>query len=66
MNEIKNYNCFSLTQLKYIKSNGIEPIHKMIHSETKKTFWIFEMNDKLSRVLTEWTELRKHREKETA
>lgn len=59
---MKKYNCFSLTQLKYIKSKGIEPIHKMIHSGTKKTFWIFKLDDELSGVLKEWSEKRKTKE----
>lgn len=61
--EKKYYNCFSLTQLKYIKSNGIKPINVMIHSKTKRTFWIFKIDDALSEVLTNWTLLKKNKEK---
>lgn len=53
---MKNYNCFSYNQMKFLMSNNIKPIHVMIHSETKRTFWIFEQSAELSILLLKWTE----------
>lgn len=50
-----NYNCFSYKQRQYLLENGLEPIHEMIHSSTKRTFWIFERNDHLDKLLSNWT-----------
>ena len=52
---MKNYNCFSIHQMQFLLSNGQVPIHCMAHSKTKKTFWIFEQNEELSKLLNKWT-----------
>lgn len=49
------YNCFSYNQMKFLLENGQVPIHCMAHSETKRTFWIFEQNVDLSGLLNTWT-----------
>lgn len=56
------YKCFSINQLRFIKIHGIKAVSKGVHSNGK-TFWIFEMTDELSDVLTRWTEERKRRNK---
>jgi hypothetical protein len=48
------YKCFSINQLRFIKIHGIKPVSKGIHPNGK-TFWVFDMNDELSAVLTTWT-----------
>ncbi len=52
---MKNYNCFSFKQMKFLMSNGEIPIHCMAHKETKRTFWIFERNGQLDELLNAWT-----------
>lgn len=52
---MKNYNCFSYKQMKYLMDNGQVPIHCMAHSETKKTFWVFSQSEALSNLLSNWT-----------
>lgn len=51
-----NYNCFSYNVMKYLGMNGIEPIHVMIHKDTKRTFWIFDKSDdRLNILLKQWS-----------
>jgi len=50
-----NYNCFSYNQMKWLSSQGVEPIHVMIHQDTKRTFWIFKKCDELDNLLKAWT-----------
>lgn len=51
-----NYNCFSYNVMKYLSQQGIEPIHVMIHSKTKKTFWIYDKSDdRLDIMLKQWS-----------
>lgn len=51
----KNYNCFSIKQMQFLLANGEVPIHCMAHSETKRTFWIFERTEQLNTLLDAWT-----------
>ncbi len=49
------YSCYSINQLRFIKAHNIRPVSKGINKHTEKTFWVFEMTDELSKVLTTWT-----------
>jgi len=51
----KYYDCFSIQQMIFLKSNKLTPERTAIHYKTKKTIWIFERNQELDRLLTEWT-----------
>lgn len=60
MNEIKEYKCFSFPLRNYIFSKGIREVDKGVSSKTGKVFYLFEVTEELSAVLTEWTENRKN------
>ncbi len=49
------YKLFSVNLLRFIKLHGFRPISKGIHPSTMRNYWIFEMSDELSEVLTTWT-----------
>lgn len=49
-----NYNCFSYKLKEYLFKNGVNPIHEMIHSKTKRTFWVYERDNKLDELLSKW------------
>lgn len=49
------YNCYSYNQMKFIMSNNINPVDVTLHSETGKTYWIFNNTEELSKVLYIWT-----------
>lgn len=51
---IGNYNCFSYKQKEFLKQNGLEPIHEMVHSKTNRTLWVFTRNESLDNLLSEW------------
>lgn len=51
---MKYYKLFSINMLRFIKAHGIRPVSKGLHPNGK-TFWIFEITDELSKVLTTWT-----------
>lgn len=55
MNKIEYYRCFSVPMLRFIRAHGINPVSKGTHPSTEKTFWLFEMDDDLSRVLKTWS-----------
>lgn len=55
------YKCFSINLLRFIKVHGIRPVSKGVHPNGK-SFWIFEMNEELSKVLTTWTENKKRKD----
>lgn len=52
---MRYYNCFSLNQMKFLLNNGQVPIGIKTHTRTKNTFWIFEKNNDLDKLLTQWT-----------
>lgn len=45
--------------LRFIKAHSIKPVSKGINPNTGKTFWVFEMTEELSQVLTTWTNNKK-------
>lgn len=50
----KYYYCYSYNQKKFLIDNGEYSIVKGIHPTTHKQYWVFERNDNLDRLLTEW------------
>lgn len=59
------YKLFSINLLRFIKLHGFRPISKGVHPVTGKGYWIFEMNDDLSQVLTTWSKNRAVKTKNT-
>jgi len=51
----KFYRCFSGKLKKYLSEKDINYIIRAKDYYTEKTFWLYERNDKLSTILTEWT-----------
>ena len=50
----KYYYCYSYPQKKYLMDNGEYIIVKGINPNSQKRYWVFEKNDKLDKLLTEW------------
>jgi len=50
----KYYYCYSYPQKKYLMDNGEYVIVKGINPNSQKRYWVFEKNDKLDKLLTEW------------
>lgn len=48
------YYCYSYPQKKFLIDNGLFSIVKGIHPKSKKRYWVFERNNKLNNLLTEW------------
>ena len=55
----KFYSCYSINMLRFIKAHSIRPVSKGVNHNTGKTFWVFELTDELSVVLTKWTNNKK-------
>lgn len=51
----KKYRCFSYPLMQHLLKNNIAPEGMTLHSETGKTVWIYECDDALSKLLTEWS-----------
>lgn len=50
----KYYYCYSYPQKRFLMDNGEYVIVKGINPNSKKRYWVFEKNDKLDKLLTEW------------
>lgn len=50
----KYYYCYSYNQKNYLIRNGEYVIVKGIHPDTNKRYWVFERNDNLDKLLTQW------------
>ncbi|WP_322922140.1 hypothetical protein [Paenibacillus campi] len=55
MKKTKYYKSFSINMNRFILAHDIHPVGKSTHKESGRDFWIYEMNDKLSQVLTAWS-----------
>lgn len=54
------YKCFSLNLKRFIEAHNIKEISQGVHPVTKRKYFIYELNQELSHVLTDWT-LRKNK-----
>lgn len=50
----KFFYCYSLNLLRYLKENDMKPIDRDIHPTSKKTMWIFLINNRLDYLLQQW------------
>ena len=50
----KYYYCYSYPQKKFLMDNGEYVIVKGINPNSQKRYWVFEKNDRLDSLLTEW------------
>lgn len=58
MVKVHFYKCFSINQHRFLKINGLKAVSKGVHPNGK-TFWIYEVTDELSRLLTLWSNNKK-------
>lgn len=57
----KYYNCYSLGLMKFLAENNIHPVKKLMHDRTKNTIYVYRLDNKLSKLLTKWTNRGKDR-----
>ena len=55
MKESKLYCCFSLPQKKFLESKGFKHEIKALNDKTKCTMWVYIKDEKLDRLLKEWS-----------
>lgn len=54
----KYFYCYSWNLKKFLNSNNEESIVSGLHPNTKKKYWVFERNNNIDKLLSEW-QLRK-------
>lgn len=57
MNRKNYYKCFSSNLKEFIGVHNINPISSGVHPQTKKTYHVYEMSEKLEQLLTTWSDL---------
>ena len=62
MMDKKVYECYSRPLHKYLEDNGQEYIRKFIHSKTKVTCYVYEINEELEELLKTWTGEKYHQD----
>lgn len=55
MKKTEYFKCYSINLHRFLRVNDIKPLSKGVNGETGKTFWVYEMNDRLAELLTAWT-----------
>ena len=50
------YCCYSLPLRKYLYNNGLEYELAALNPNSKKLFWVYPMTDRLSLLLSKWSE----------
>ena len=50
----KYFYCYSYPLKEFFKKNGLEYITAATNHSTNKTYWLFESNEKLNKLLNEW------------
>ena len=49
------YKLFSINLLRFIKMHNLKPVSKGVHPVTNKNYWVFELDEQLSEILTTWS-----------
>lgn len=55
MRNDKYFYCYSYPLKSFIMDSGEKYVIKGIHKNSQKTFWVFERNENVERLLAEWT-----------
>jgi hypothetical protein len=50
----KYFHCYSINLFRKIKASGLKYISKGVNPNTNKTFWVFEKDEKLKKILSQW------------
>lgn len=53
---MKFYKCYSINLCRFLKVNDVRYLSKGINEHTGRTYWVFLLDDKLSKLLTIWTQ----------
>lgn len=51
----KYYYCYSYPLKKFLLVNGERYILRSVNNKTKKRYWVFEKNEKLNKLLSDWS-----------
>lgn len=60
MDDKKNqmfYKCYSYRQMKFIQAHGVEVLSSDINERTQNRYWLYEMDDNLSDILTRYSKI---------
>jgi hypothetical protein len=57
--ESKIYCCYSLPLRKYLYENGLEYELAALNPNSKSLFWVYVKNEKLDKLLNEWSKNKK-------
>ena len=52
---VKLYCCYSLNLRKFLYDNGVEYDLAALNPNSKSLFWVYIKNEKLDKLLTEWS-----------
>lgn len=55
MNDVELYCCYSLNLRNYLNSNGLRYKLAALNPNSKSLFWIYIKNDKLDKLLSDWS-----------
>lgn len=56
--EVKLYCCYSLSQRNFLKKNGLKYELAALNPNSKNMFWVYVRNEKLDKLLDEWSKNR--------
>lgn len=51
------YKCYSYRQMKFIQNHGIIALSSDVNERTGHRYWVYEMDDKLSDILTRYSKV---------
>lgn len=58
-NSKKLYTCYSVPQMKYLSEHGVKYELVALNKNTKNTMWIYFKDEKLDKLLNEWSKNKK-------
>ncbi|PEJ32284.1 hypothetical protein CN689_14235 [Peribacillus butanolivorans] len=56
MGNVQYYRSFSINQHRFIKACGEKYLYKKVHPKTLRTYWVYQVTEELSKLLTIWSE----------
>lgn len=56
MNRVEYFKCYSVNLHRFLRVNDMAPLSRGVNKVTGKTYWVYQVDGRLSELLTIWSD----------